>query len=63
MKANKEKSIEGRLKIECINNHTVQIELDNLSIDFLVETLLELKTSREFIILILILIQGIRVVL
>ena len=45
MKANKEKLIEGRLKIECINKHTVQIELDNLSIDFLVETLLELKNE------------------
>ena len=31
--------------ITCINKHTVQIELDNLSIDFLVETLLELKNE------------------
>ena len=45
MKKNEEKSIKGRFKIECINKHTVQIELDNLSIDFLVETLLELKNE------------------
>ena len=34
----------GRLKIECIDKYTIQIELDNKSIDFLIETLLELKT-------------------
>ena len=39
--------ISGRLKIECINKHTVQIELDNRSIDFLIETLLELKNDSE----------------
>lgn len=35
--------LKGRFKIECINKNTVQIELDNKSIDFLIETLLELK--------------------
>ena len=45
MKTKNENSIRGRLKIECINKQTVQIELDNLSIDFLVETLLELKNE------------------
>lgn len=38
-------SIEGRMKIECINKHTIQIELDNKSIDFLIETLTELKNT------------------
>lgn len=42
--ANEEKQgLEGRLKIECIDKYTIQIELDNKSIDFLIETLLELK--------------------
>lgn len=36
---------EGRLKIDCIGKHTVQIELDNKGIDFLIEILLELKTT------------------
>ncbi len=36
-------SLTGRLKIECINKYTVQIEVDDKSIDFLIETLLELK--------------------
>ena len=40
-----ENSIKGRMKIECINKYTVQIELDNLSIDFLVGILLELKNE------------------
>ena len=47
MKTKNEGLSKGRLKIECINKHTVQIELDNLSIDFLVETLLELKNKPE----------------
>ncbi len=39
-------ALKGRMKIECINNNTrVQIELDNISIDFLIETLLELKNK------------------
>ena len=35
----------GKLRVECINKHTVQIEMDNSSIDFLIEVLLELKTT------------------
>lgn len=46
MKNKDEHSIKGRFRIECINKHTVQVELDNLSIDFLVETLLELKNEQ-----------------
>lgn len=38
-------ALAGRLKIECINKHTVQIEVDNKSIDFIIETLLELKNE------------------
>lgn len=45
MKTRKDNSNKGRLKVECINKQTVQIELDNLSIDFLIETLLELKNE------------------
>lgn len=45
MKTRNADSKKGRLKIECINKHTVQIELDNLSIDFLIDTLLELKNE------------------
>lgn len=45
MNKKNDNSINGRLKIECINNKTIQIELDNSSIDFLVETLLELKNE------------------
>ena len=45
MKTRSDHTIKGRLKIECIDKYTVQIELDNLSIDFLVETLLELKNE------------------
>ena len=44
----KKKSIEslaGRMKIECVDKYTVQIEMDNKSIDFLIETLLQLKTE------------------
>lgn len=37
---------EGRMKIEYLNKNTVQIELDNKSIDFLIETLLELKNEK-----------------
>ena len=33
MKTKNENSIRGRLKIECINKQTVQIELDNLSLE------------------------------
>ena len=35
----------GRLRIEFIDKDTVQIEVDNKSIDFLVETLLEMKND------------------
>lgn len=45
MKKKTANSIEGRMKIECINKYTVQIELDNKSIDFLIETLSELKNT------------------
>ena len=37
-------SLEGRMKIEYLDKFTVQIEVDNKSIDFLIETLMELKT-------------------
>ena len=40
-------SLNGRLKIECIDKYTVQIELDNKSIDFLIETLLLLKNEPD----------------
>lgn len=43
MKSKESDSLTGRLRIECINKYTVQIEVDNKSIDFLIETLLELK--------------------
>ena len=43
MKNEEIKTLYGRLKIECIDKYTVQIEVDNKSIDFLIETLLELK--------------------
>ena len=43
MKNQTTNSIEGRMKIECINKYTIQIELDNKCIDFLIETLTELK--------------------
>ena len=36
-------TLKGRLKVECIDKYTVQIEMDSKSIDFLIETLLELK--------------------
>lgn len=39
------KSTAGRLKIECINKYTIQMELDNKSIDFLIEILLDLKND------------------
>ena len=35
----------GRLRIEFIDKDTVQIEVDNKSIDFLVKTLLEMKND------------------
>lgn len=38
-------TLEGRFKIECIDKYTIQIEMDNKSIDFLIETLLELKNE------------------
>lgn len=42
--ANKEiETLEGRFKVECIDKYTIQIEMDNKSIDFLIETFLELK--------------------
>ncbi len=42
--ANEERhELKGRLKVECIDKYTIQIEMDNKSIDFLIETLLELK--------------------
>lgn len=31
------------MRIECIDKYTIQIELDNKSIDFLIESLTELK--------------------
>lgn len=36
-------TLSGRFKVECIDKYTVQIEVDNKSIDFLIETLTELK--------------------
>lgn len=42
----KNNTLNGRLKIECIDKYTVQIELDNRSIDFFIETLLELKNEQ-----------------
>lgn len=42
--ANEERqTLKGRLKVECIDKYTIQIEMDDKSIDFLIETLLELK--------------------
>ena len=38
-------SLIGKLRVECINKHTVQIEMDNASIDFLIEVLVELKNT------------------
>lgn len=40
---NNNRYLEGRMKIDCPNKHTVQIEVDNESIDFLIECLLDLK--------------------
>lgn len=45
MKRKENDSLAGRLKIECIDHYTVQIEVDDKSIDFLIETLLELKND------------------
>lgn len=45
MKKIENNSLSGRLKIECIDKYTVQIEVDGKSIDFLIETLLELKET------------------
>lgn len=39
----KNQMLKGRMKVECINKYTVQIEFDNESIDFFIKTLLELK--------------------
>lgn len=36
-------SIVGRMKIDYLDKFTVQIELDNKSIDFLIQTLQDLK--------------------
>lgn len=47
MKRKESDSLIGRLKIECINKYTVQIEVDDKSIDFLIETLLELKNAPD----------------
>lgn len=44
MKKEEINSLAGRFKIECIDKYTVQIEMDNKSIDFMIETLLELKS-------------------
>lgn len=38
-------SLVGKIRVECINKHTVQIEMDNTSIDFLIEVLVELKNT------------------
>lgn len=35
----------GRMKIEYLRNYAVQIELDNSSIDFLIDCLLDLKNE------------------
>ena len=45
MKTESIESLVGRIKIECVDKYTVQIEVDNKSIDFLIETLLKLKTE------------------
>ncbi|MGN0804309.1 MAG: hypothetical protein ACI4MS_02890, partial [Candidatus Coproplasma sp.] len=45
MKKKDNDCIVGRMKLECIDKYTIQIELDNKSIDFLIETLLELKNE------------------
>ena len=36
---NENKDLSGRMKIEYLDKHRVQIELDNKSIDFLIEVL------------------------
>lgn len=41
----KGQELKGRLKVECVDKYTIQIEMDNKSIDFLIETLLELKNE------------------
>ena len=43
MKKKESSLLTGRLRIECIDKHTVQIEVDGKSIDFLIEVLLEMK--------------------
>lgn len=40
-----EEDLSGRMKIETIDKYSVQIELDNKSIDFLIETLTDLKNE------------------
>lgn len=35
------------MKIVCLNKYTVQIKLDNKSIDFLIDVLQELKNKEE----------------
>lgn len=39
------KDLSGRMKIEYLDKHRVQIELDNKSIDFLIEVLSDLKNE------------------
>lgn len=45
MKKEMNNCLEGRIHIECVDKYTVQIELDNKSIDFLIESLTELKNE------------------
>ncbi len=42
---NENKDLSGRMKIEYLDKHRVQIELDNKSIDFLIEVLSDLKNE------------------
>ena len=42
---NENKDLSGRIKIEYLDKHRVQIELDNKSIDFLIEVLSDLKNE------------------
>ena len=39
------KDLSGRMKIEYLDKHRVQIELDNKSIDFLIEVLSDFMTK------------------
>ena len=42
---NENKDLSGRMKIEYLDKYRVQIELDNKSIDFLIEVLSDLKNE------------------